>query len=92
MMWAALALTVILFAALLKLHRVEEWHHGYYGAMLCLLSFGLRWPWWVMAVGLVLLLDDDVQHVAEASGLVPRMADFTPIHRLGAWLLSFHKR
>lgn len=86
--WAAIVLTVILFASLLRLHRVEELHHGYYGLAICLLAFGITGPHWLWALGLLLLLDDDVQHVSQALGLVPRMADFTPIHKLGAWIVS----
>lgn len=88
LIWIAIVLTVILFASLIRLHRVEEWHHGYYGIALCLLAFGISGPRWLWVLGVLLLFDDDVQHVSEACGLVPRMADFTPIHKLGAWVVS----
>lgn len=81
-------LAVVLDLSLAKLHRLAELHHGYYGAALAAVSLELRWPAWVFWLGILLLVDDDVQHVAEALGLRPRMADFTPIHKLGAWIMG----
>lgn len=87
MLEVGLLLFAILMAALLDLDREEEWHHGYYGVALLILSAALHSPW-IAVVGLILLLDDTVQHVVEAVGIVPRMADFTPIHKLGAYLMG----
>lgn len=88
MIWLAVGLFVVLLAALAWLGRLYEWHHGYYGFALCALVWIHGWPVEIELVGLVLLFDDDVQHVVEAVGLRPRMADFTPIHKVGAWLVS----
>lgn len=85
---AAVVLTLDLLGALLKLHRLREVHHGYLGAALCILQLAYHWPLWLSWIGIVLLIDDDVQHTAEALGHIPRMSDFTPIHKLGAWLLG----
>lgn len=88
----AIVLSIILMIALEDIHRVREWHHGYYGAALFGLQFAFGWPIWTLYVAVVFLLDDDVQHVAEALGLVPRYSDFTPIHRIGAWIVGLFQR
>ena len=78
--WIAYALAVgLLLACILRLHRVREKHHGYYGAVLALFPW-----WWVRVIGWLLLVDDLYQHWTQASdlegGRAPR-ADFSPIHR-----------
>lgn len=88
MIVAACVLTFILLVSLAIIHRLGEFHHGYIGAVLLVAALLLDAPVVFMWLGIALLADDDVQHVAEAVGLVPRMADFTPIHKLGAWLLG----
>lgn len=85
----ALALLVMLMVTLVRLHRVPEIHHGYFGAALVALTYAYAWPVAFAWIGVVLLVDDDVQHVAEALGIVPPMADFTPIHKLGALIVGF---
>jgi hypothetical protein len=77
----------VLLQSLIRLHRLKEWHHGYYGAALCLDVAVFGWSAWFAWLGVALLLDDTVQHAVEAFGRRPRMADFTPIHRLGAWII-----
>lgn len=83
--WAFASLALAGTAALLQLRRLREWHHLYYGIVLGAL------PWWpARLVGLVLLADDAVQHLAQAQdvayGLPPR-PDWSPIHRLYVWLV-----
>jgi hypothetical protein len=78
----------VLLQSLIRLHRLKEWHHGYYGAALCLDVAVFGWSAWFAWLGVALLLDDTVQHAVEAFGRRPRMADFTPIHRLGAWIMG----
>lgn len=90
MIYAAVALSVILVFALAKLRRFGELHHGYWGLLLSALASALHWWAWVGWAGVVILFDDDVQHVVEAFGLRPRMADFTPIHKLGAWIMGIN--
>lgn len=78
-----------LVLALWQIGRLHEWHHGYYGLVLCCLP-----SWWLRAVGLVLLLDDLTQHSVQCWEVEhaerPR-ADFSPIHRayvaVVTWLL-----
>lgn len=77
--WLAYATTVgLLLTCLLRLHRVKEKHHGYYGAVLA------ATPWtWVRIVGWVLLVDDLYQHWVQASALEddrPIRSDFSPVH------------
>lgn len=86
-LFVGLGLSVLLFVALDVIDRVDEAHHGYYGIVLVAVA-AIFHSLPLAIVGDVLLADDDVQHTAEMFGLVPRMADFTPIHRLGAWLMS----
>lgn len=78
--WLVYATTVVLLlTCLLRLHRVKEKHHGYYGAVLA----AMPW-WWVRVIGWLLLADDLYQHWTQSSelegGKTPR-ADFSPIHR-----------
>lgn len=86
-----LGLFVLLLGALAEINRLNELHHGYYGAIVALVGFVLKSKFlgWV---GLVLLSDDLFQHAAQALMFVPRMADFTPIHKVGAWIMSFNWR
>jgi hypothetical protein len=86
----AAGLFLALLASLVRIHRVREWHHGYYGAAIVAVQSVARGPIWLAWLGLLLLADDAVQHIAEAFGVVPRTADFTPIHRLGAWLMGIN--
>lgn len=83
-------LIILLANSLAILGRLREWHHGYYGIAAALVGVWASLSFLVW-IGLVLLIDDDVQHVWEAivklSGHVPP-GDFTPIHRIGSWLLS----
>lgn len=88
MIWLVAGLAIVLDLSLARLHRLAELHHGYYGAALAAVALELHWPTWVFWLGIALLVDDDVQHVTEALGLRPRMADFTPIHKLGSWLMG----
>lgn len=86
----ALILAALLFASLWYMHRLDEVHHGFIGIALMLLSgiWGGPLLFWS---GVVLLADDDVQHVYEALCLLlhrPVPPDFTPIHKLGAYLLG----
>lgn len=87
----ALVLSALLAASLLELRRTKEIHHGYLGAVLCFV--GLTTPGshlLVVIAGLLLLLDDDVQHVWEAICKLtgrPVPNDFTPIHKLGSDVL-----
>ena len=89
---AWIILFLIGIVALGKIHRLAELHHLYFGAVICLAALLLHWPLWVSIVGLVLIVDDDIQHVAEAAGWAPPYADFTPIHRLGAWLVGLFNK
>lgn len=82
-------LTTVLLVSLVLIHRVRELHHGFYGAILGFTSVFLHWHWLWTTVGLILLLDDTVQHAEEALRLRDRMGDFTPIHKLGAYLMAF---
>lgn len=67
------ALAVVLASALVRLGRVRELHHGYYGFLLALL------PWHIPHVlGVVLLADDAMQHAVQ----VWRPAFESPLHRL----------
>jgi hypothetical protein len=86
----ALALTALLAAALLELRRTKELHHGYFGALLCYYGI-LSGDQLAVFVGLVLLVDDDVQHVYQAICKLlgrPIPNDFTPIHHLGSFVLE----
>lgn len=83
-------LSVLLLSCLLRLGRVKEKHHGYYGAVLAAL------PWtWVRVVGWLLLADDLYQHWTQATdledGRTPR-ADFSPVHvayvRVYRWIAA----
>jgi hypothetical protein len=89
----ALALTILLAASLLELRRTRELHHGYFGAFFCFV--GLASPGdhsFLVWLGLILLADDDAQHVWQA---IEKLAggtitpDFTPIHHLGSAALGF---
>jgi len=86
----AAVLALVLLLSLAKLGRVEEYHHGFWGIAVIALQWSLDAPVWLAWLGLMLLLDDTVQHFVEAIGLRPRMADFTPIHKLGAWLMGLN--
>ena len=86
--WLPLACFAVLMGSLAALHRLDELHHGYYGAVLCWTPLlGLpSWLWWL---GLYLLVDDTIQHLSEAIGIAK--SDWTPVHRLGDWLVTqFH--
>jgi hypothetical protein len=90
----ALGLFGLLLIALLELKRAGEVHHGYFGALLCFYGLIASHDF-VTWIGLILLLDDDVQHVWEvACGYLgrPIPGDFTPIHRLGSWLLEWWRK
>lgn len=81
--WLVAILVGELILVLRKLHRLKEWHHGYYGAILALL------PWWPLRViGLILLVDDLYQHFIQAQdkedGRRVRQ-DFSPLHRAYVW-------
>jgi hypothetical protein len=89
----ALALTILLALSLLELRRTRELHHGYLGAFLCFVALGSPGSHDLLTfVGLILLADDDVQHVWQALCKLtgaPIPADFTPIHHLGSAVLGF---
>lgn len=82
-MWIAYgALALAGVVSLLIIHRLAEVHHLYIGAALALVPWEpARW------VGLVLMLDDAVQHAVEAVAYLDGriMPDWSPIHRLYVW-------
>lgn len=90
LIYAAAVLFVILVVALVKLKRVKELHHGYYGAVIAAVGH-LRQHEWMLWVGVLLLLDDTIQHVTEVVwGKARYYADFTPVHRIGAYLMGIN--
>jgi hypothetical protein len=69
----AFGLALLLFAALLDLGRLREWHHGYMGILLA--GLGVWLP--LRIAGLVILADDVVQHLIQT-----RWPDYrSPLHR-----------
>lgn len=82
-LWIAYgALALVGLGSLGIIHRLREIHHLYIGMALALVP----WPaahW----VGLVLMLDDSVQHAVEAVAYLRGriMPDWSPIHRLYVW-------
>lgn len=83
---------VILAVCLAVLHRMWELHHGYYGIVMLNVVAILHphGPWWLAFawVGTVFIIDDTIQHAAQALGMVPAMHDFTPLHNLGARVMG----
>lgn len=78
--WTAYGvLAVIGLAAIARLGRLVELHHLYWGAAIALI------PWTpTRIVGLVLMLDDTVQHAVQAAQLLTGHApepDWSPVHR-----------
>ena len=69
------------FISLLIIKRVIELHHLYWGLIL------LVAPWnWIQLVGLIIVLDDCIQHTYQAIVLLikkKKVNDFTPIHWIG---------
>ena len=86
MIYFGLGLFLVGMLALIRLHRVRELHHLYYGIVLFAFGMALGHSW-VEWAGIVLLADDAFQHFVEAIGWRARMDDFTPIHKLGAWIV-----
>lgn len=82
-LWIAYgALALVGLASLLVIHRLAEVHHLYIGMALALI------PWTpAQWVGLVLMLDDAMQHTVQAveylRGFI--LPDWSPIHRLYVW-------
>lgn len=42
----------------------KQWHHAYLGAIIAGIAYALAWGW-LMIVGLVIMLDDIVQHLVQ---------------------------
>jgi len=62
--------------------NLKQWHHGYLGIALCLIGIlGSRTLFVVL--GLILLIDDVVQHAVQ---YITRTEWASPLHRAYSWV------
>lgn len=62
---------------------LRAWHHGYLGILIAGLGLALHWSKWIVAVGLVILLDDIVEHSVQ---LITHNTGWqSPLKRLYGW-------
>lgn len=65
---------------------LRAWHHGYLGILIIALGLWLHWPWWVIAKGATLLLDDLLQHTVQIITKNPNWQ--SPLKRLYGWVYA----
>lgn len=63
--------------------RLNEWHHGYLGLLIVALGLTFGWPWWIVAKGVLIALDDILQHTVQA---ITKTEWKSPMARLYAWV------